>query len=86
MLIDSLVLSRLIYALPVWGTMLTLAHQQQLQRLHNWGVHIATSLQKFDHVSYHFTGYLFLLCSDIVHCVLGGRYIILIMTLPWIHQ
>ena len=53
MLIDSLVLSRLIYALPVWGTMLTSAHQQRLQRLHNWGVRIAASLQKYDHVSYH---------------------------------
>ena len=53
MLIDSLVLSHLIYALPVWGTMLTLAHQQRLQRLHYWGMRIATSLQKFDHVSYH---------------------------------
>jgi len=31
MLIDSLVLSRLIYALPVWSTMLTSAHQQRLQ-------------------------------------------------------
>ena len=53
MLIDSLVLSRLINALPVWGTMLTLAHQQQLQRLHNWGMRIAASLHKVDHVSYH---------------------------------
>ena len=51
-LIDSLVLSHLIYARPVWGTMLTLAHQQRLQWLHNWGVHIAASLQKFDHVSH----------------------------------
>jgi len=31
--------------------MLTSAHQQRLQRLHNWGVRIAASLQKFDHVS-----------------------------------
>ena len=53
MLIDSLVLSCLIYAFSVWGTMLTLAHQQQLQWLHNWGVRIAASLQKFDRVSYH---------------------------------
>ena len=73
MLLDSLVLSPLIYALPVWGTMWTLAHQQQLQQLHNWGVRISASLQEFDHVSYHrrkFTGTLFLLWSDIIHCVL----------------
>ena len=30
MLIDFLVLSHLIYALPAWGTMLTVAHQQRL--------------------------------------------------------
>ena len=55
MLIDSLVVSHLVYALPVLGTMLTLAHQQRLQWLHNWGVStgIAASLQKFDHVSHH---------------------------------
>ena len=46
MLIDSLVLSCLIYALPVWGTMLTLAHQQRSQWLHNWRVCIAASLQR----------------------------------------
>ena len=40
--IDSLVVSRLVYALPVWGTMLTLVQQQRLQWLHNWGVHIMT--------------------------------------------
>ena len=51
MLLDSLVLSPLIYALPVWGTMWTLAHQQQLQQLHNWGVRISASLQEFDHVT-----------------------------------
>jgi len=53
MLIDSPVLSRLIYALPAWGTMLTAAHQQRLQQMHNWGAHIPASLRKFDHVSYH---------------------------------
>ena len=72
MLIDSLVLSRLIYALPVWGTTLNLAHQQRLQRLHNWGVRIAAlykNLTMFHIIDVNFTGYLFLPWSDIVHCV-----------------
>jgi len=33
--------------------LLTSAHQQWLQWLYNWGVRIATSLQRFDHVSHH---------------------------------
>jgi len=50
---QSLVLSCLIYALPAWITMITAAHQQRSQRMHNCGVCIAASLRKFDHVSYH---------------------------------
>ena len=51
MLIDSLVLSRLIYALPVWGPLLSQSDIHRLQRLHNWGIRITASLKKFDHVS-----------------------------------
>ena len=51
MLIDSLVLSRFTYALPVWGPMLSKLNR--LQHLHNWGVRITASLRKYDHVSYH---------------------------------
>ena len=53
MLVDSLVLSHLIYALLVWGPLLSQSNIHHLQRLHNWGVRITTSLQKFDHVSEH---------------------------------
>ena len=53
LLIDSLVLSRLDYALPVWGPPLTQASINRLQRLQNWGVRITKSLHKYDHVSHH---------------------------------
>ena len=53
LLIDSLVLSRLDYALPVWGPPLTQASINCLQRLQNWGVRITKSLHKYDYVSHH---------------------------------
>ena len=53
MLIDSLVLSCLIYALPVWGPLLSQFDIHHLQRLHNWGIRITASLGKFDHVLEH---------------------------------
>ena len=54
MLIDSLVLSRLMYALPVWGPLLSQFDIWHLQYLHNWGVCITASIGRFDHVSeYH---------------------------------
>ena len=78
MLIDSLVLSRLIYALPALGTMLTMAQQQRLQRMHNWSVRIVASLRKFDHVSSHRHDFHWLsvpsLLLHITPCVLCCRY------------
>ena len=53
MLIESLVLSRFVYALPVWGPMLSKSQLDRLQHLLNWGVRITASLWKYDHVSYH---------------------------------
>ena len=55
MLVDSLVLSRINYALPAWGPILSDALIQHIQRLLNWEVHITASLRKFDHVSAHRT-------------------------------
>ena len=51
MLIDSLVLSHINYALPAWGPMLAKSSLQRL-RLLNWGVRI-TGLRKYDHISSH---------------------------------
>ena len=53
MLIDSLALSHLLYALPVWGPMLSKVQLNRLQHLHNWGVRISAGLQKYDHLSHH---------------------------------
>jgi len=51
LLMDSLVLSHMQYALPVWGPSLYQHDLQRLQRLQNHGVHLIFSLNKFDHVS-----------------------------------
>ena len=53
MLVDSLVLSHFQYALPVWGPPLPQGSINRLQKLQNWGVRIAQSLRKYDHVSHH---------------------------------
>ena len=47
MLIDSLVISQLTYALPVWGPMLSNWQSQRLQRMLNWGTYITANLQNF---------------------------------------
>ena len=49
MLINSLVISHLDYALPVWGPPLTQNLVDRL-RLQNWGIRIVYSLRKYDHV------------------------------------
>ena len=53
MLIDSLILSHINYALPVWGPMLVKSSLQRLQWLLNWGVCITAGLRKYDHISSH---------------------------------
>ena len=53
MLTDSLVISQLTCALPVWGPMLSNCQSQHLQRLDNWGTCITANVQKFDHMFHH---------------------------------
>ena len=53
MLVDSLVLSHLQHALPVWGPPLPQGSINRLQKLQNWGVRIAQLLRKYDRVSHH---------------------------------
>ena len=53
MLVESLVLSRINYALPAWGPSLSGSLIQRVQKLLSWGVRITASLRKFDHVSAH---------------------------------
>ena len=55
LLIDSLVLSHLTYALSVWGPAISKQCFTRLQRQHNWAVRIVKNLKKFDHVSAHRT-------------------------------
>ena len=55
LLIDSLVLSRLSYALPVWGPAISKQCLTRLQRQHNWAVRIVKNLKKSDYVSAHRT-------------------------------
>ena len=53
MLIDSLVLSHINYALPACGPMLANSSLQWLQRLLNWGVRITVGMRKYDHIFSH---------------------------------
>ena len=53
MLLDSLALSRINYALPVWGPAISKVAVSRLQRLQNRAVRITKSLRKYDHVSHH---------------------------------
>jgi len=52
-LIDSLVLSQLVYALPAWGPIQSKSQINRLQLLHNWGTCITANLQRSDHVTCH---------------------------------
>ena len=71
MLIDSLVLSRLMYALPVWGPLLYQFDIWHLQYLLNWGIHITASIGRFDHVSEHRSKLHWLTASSLIkyHCL-----------------
>ena len=54
LLMDSLVLPHMQYALPVWGPSLYQQHFLRLQRLQNRAVRLIFSLHKFDHVSNYY--------------------------------
>ena len=54
LLMDSLVLPHMQYALPVWGPSLYQQHSQRMQRLQNCAVCLIFSLNKFDHVSNYY--------------------------------
>ena len=53
MLTESLILSRIDYALPVWGPPLNKSQVARLQRLQNRGIRITRCLRKYDHVTLH---------------------------------
>ena len=53
MLVESLILSRFDYALPVWGPPLQVSQVSQLQNLQNRAIRVTRSLHKYDHISMH---------------------------------
>ena len=53
MLMESLVFSRLTYAIPVWGPAVHQDSLLRLNRLHNRAIRITCGLRKSDHVSSH---------------------------------
>ena len=50
MLTKSLILSRIDYALPVWGPPLNKSQVARLQRLQNRAIRVTKCLRKYDHV------------------------------------
>ena len=54
LLLDSLVLSHIYYALPVWGPSLNVQLSSRLKRMQNRAVRLVFSLKKYDHVSDHY--------------------------------
>ena len=51
MLVESLVLSHLNYAMPVWGPALAHDLLVRLVKIHNRAIQVIGGLKKFDHVS-----------------------------------
>ena len=78
LLMDSLVLSHMQYALPVWGPSLYQHHLQRLQRLQNHAVRLIFSLNKFDNVSDYYRQLQWLNFSQLIRfrlaCVMFHQY------------
>jgi len=51
LLLESLVMSHLNYALPVWGTSLTQQNISRIQLLQNQAVCLLCHLNKYDHIT-----------------------------------
>ena len=68
LLLDSLVLSHIHYALPVWGPPLSAQLLCRLKRMLNRAVRLAFSLQKFDHVSCYYTKLHWLPLDQLIEC------------------
>ena len=78
LLVESLVLSHLYYALPIWGPPLTRQLSQRLERLQNRAVRLCRSLSKFDHVSEHYSSLKWLPLQQLIQfrsvCVMYHQY------------
>ena len=61
MLVESMVLSRMRYAISTWGPALQQRYISHLQWMQNRGVRLSCNLKRYDHVSSHRLG---LRCSE----------------------
>ena len=64
MLVESLVLSHMKYAISTWGSALQQKYRSRLQRMQNRGVRLSCNLKKYDHVSSHHLGLRWLSVQD----------------------
>ena len=65
-LIESLVFSRLVYCLPVWGPPLTVTSINRLKCLQHRAVQLCLGLRRCDHITHQFHSLQWLpLCSEI---------------------
>ena len=69
LLIESLVLSRLIYCLPLWGPLLTVSNINRLKSLQHRAIRLCLSLRKYDHITVLYSGYLWEVRFNTVHFV-----------------
>ena len=64
MLVESLVLSRMKYAISTWGPALQQKYMSRLQRMQNRGVRLSCNLKKYDHISSYHLGLRWLSVQD----------------------
>ena len=78
LLMDSLVMSHIQYALSVWGPSLTQNQLLRLQRLQNRAVRLVFSLNKYDHISEYYQKLRWLGVSRLIQfclaCVMYHQY------------
>ena len=78
LLMDSLVMSHMQYALSVWGPSLTQNQLLRLQRLQNRAVRLVFSLNKSDHISEYYQELRWLRVSQLIQfciaCVMYHQY------------
>ena len=86
LLMDSLVMSHMQYALSVWGPSLTQNQLLRLQRLQNHAVRLVFSLNKSDHISEYYQELRWLRVSQLIQfrlaCVMYHNAVRGIMFVP----
>jgi len=67
LLMNSLVLSQLYYALPVWGPSLLQCHITRIQQLQNRAVRLIYRLHKYDHITEYYNRLRWLKFPQLIH-------------------